>query len=578
MQMPIRIPAPNAAPNALGRSGARRVADQIVQVLYEAGVRAIFGVPGGAISAIYDALLDEPRICVVNTSHESAAVFSAIGYARATGRVGVVLTTSGPGVTNAITGIASAHLDSVPVLLLGGEVPRKNFGRGALQEGSPYQLNLVSMLRSITKASSEVTSPDSAVSAVHKAIATALSGRRGPVFLSLPLDMQGASTTVPRMAVNVESHFTVERELINAALQRILTAERPLVLAGSGVRWGQGPSALLRFAEAFRIPVATTPKAKGVFPESHPLSLGIYGHGGHPSSEAYLEEGLDVLVAVGTSFGDAATNSWTERLRPSRSFIHVDIDSSQIGKNYAADLGIAGPAETVLATMADLAPRVRPIPIPGGRRFFHSPEASDGVRLKPQRALWELQQILPRSTAYCCDIGEHMMFALHYLTIDEPDAFYLSSGLAAMGSSLGMATGVKMAAPDRPVVAVCGDGTMSMAALELATAARLGMNVVYLVLNDLRYAMVEEGHRSIYGRTPAFPVTADLGQLAVALGGRATKIEHPGELLELGGKWLLEHPGPVLLDVRIDPTEAMPKRSRFDSLQNFVGRTKPAEA
>src|SRR5205823_5918923 len=215
-------------------------------------------------------LIDEPRTRVVNSRHECSAVFAAAAHARATGAAGVVLVTSGPGITNAITGMASCFTDGLPVVLIGGEVPRKNFGRGALQEGSAYSLNLVGMLKHVTKWASEVTCGDGAVSAIRKAMSMANSGRKGPVFLSLPLD------------------------------------------------------------------------GKGVFPESHPLSLGIFGHGGHPSATAYLDAGIDVLVAVGTSFGDAATNSWTDKLKPSRCSIHIDIDSSQIGRNYQVDLGLVG--------------------------------------------------------------------------------------------------------------------------------------------------------------------------------------------------------------------------------------------
>jgi acetolactate synthase-1/2/3 large subunit len=190
--------------------------------------------------------------------------------------------------------------------------------------------------------------------------------------------------------------------------------------------------------------------------------------------------------------------------------------------------------------------------------------------LKPQRALWELQQLMPTSTAYTCDIGEHMMFALHYLTIDDPTAFYLSSGLAAMGSSLSSAVGVKLADVDRPVVAICGDGTVSMAGMDIATAAKLRMNIIYMVLNDGRYGMVEEGHQAIYGRTPLFPVDLDIPSLAKGLGARCFTISHPGELLALGTNFLLEGHQPTVLDVHIDRSEKMARRARFESIKNFA--------
>ncbi|MHB8872189.1 MAG: thiamine pyrophosphate-binding protein [Myxococcaceae bacterium] len=548
-----------------------RVADQLASALEAAGIRVVFGVPGGSIAALYDALMDQPRIRVVNMNQESTAVHAAAAYARATGSVGVVLTTSGPGVTNAVTGIASAFCDGAPLLVIGGEVPRANFGRGALQEGSPYHLNLVGMLRGITKSSTEVIRPDAAVSALRKALATASSGRKGPVFLSLPLDIQAATASVPRMTIDVESSFQLDRATLDAAVHQLITAERPLILAGSGARWAGGPRALRELAERLQIPVATTPKAKGVFPESHPLSLGVFGYGGHPSASEYLRKRVDVLFAVGTSFGDVATNGWADSLRPEKCLIQVDIDSAQIGRNYSVDLGITGPAERVLLELAQMVPPKAPFPLTLGRQTHTDASAcSGGQSLKPQRVLWELQQILPRSTAYTCDIGEHLMFALHYLTIDQPDGFHVSTGLSAMGSSLGAAMGVKLAHPDRPVVAVCGDGSLSMAAMDIAAAAQAHLDVIYLVMADGRYGMVEDGNLAIYGRTPLYPITLDIQALAKGVGARAYRIERPGELLELGAKALLDGPGPVVIEARIDPKEKMPRRARFETLRHFV--------
>jgi acetolactate synthase-1/2/3 large subunit len=549
--------------------GGVRVADQIVRVLRDAGVNTLFGVPGGAIAAIYDALLDEPRIRVINSRHESSAVFAAAAHARATGSVGVVLTTSGPGVTNAITGIASSFCDGLPVLVISGEVPRKNYGRGALQEGSPYHLNLVAMLKHVTKWATEVTSPDSAVAAVRKGLATAASGRRGPVFVSIPLDLQGATTSVPRVSLNVDARFEVDRSMLHASVNALLTAQRPLILAGSGTRWSDGPAALLELAERFQVPVATTPKAKGVFPETHALSLGVYGLGGHPSAKQYLEAGIDILFAVGTSFGDLATDGWSDRLRPSKTFIQIDIDSAQIGRNYPADLGLVGSAGTLMSSVAALAPPARPVRASPGRQQHTEPALLiDGDKIKPQRALWELQQLMPASTAYACDIGDHTLWALHYLTIDQPDAFFLSSGLASMGSSLGTAIGLKLADPHRPVVVVCGDGTLSMNGLDVADAVQNDLNIVYLVLNDGRYGMVENGHRAIFGRTPEYPLHGSITGFARGVGARTVAVRQPGELLALGTRELIGHSSPLVIDVQFDTEERMPKMARLDSLKS----------
>lgn len=554
---------------------ATRVADQIVATLHAAGVRVVFGVPGGAIAPIFDALIDEPRIRVVNANHESTAVYAAAAHARATGTVGVVLVTSGPGVTNALTGLASAHCDGLPVLLIGGEVARKNFGRGALQEGSPYHLNLVAMAKHITKLSVEVVGADQAIFTIRKALATAQSGRKGPVFLSLPLDVQGAKTVKPQLAHQTQAAFEVDASMVDMAVHQLLTSDRPLVLAGSGTRWNRGPQELLNFAERYNIPVMTTPKAKGVFPESHPLSLGVYGLGGHPAASNYLRSGVDLLLAVGTSFNDVATNSWNTDLKV-ENCIQVDIEGSQIGRNYPAGIGLVGDAGTVLAKLAVLAPKVLPHRKLTKREWFTDPSTlTKRGPIKPQRALWELQQLLPSSAIYTCDIGDHSMFALHYLSIDAPDGFHFACGLGSMGSGIASAIGVKLAHPDRPVVAICGDGTLTMSGMDVALAVKERLNIIYCVLNDRRYGMVEAGHEAIFGRTPPYPVSLAIGELASALHAEVVQIDEPEQITALGTRRLLNSAGPLVLDVHVDALEKMPRLSRFDAIREGAVQDAP---
>ncbi len=314
-----------------------------------------------------------------------------------------------------------------------------------------------------------------------------------------------------------------------------------------------------------------------MFPESHPLSLGVFGLGGHPSATEYLDRGVDVLLAVGTSFGDIATNSWSDKLKPSKTFIQIDIDSSQIGRNYPADLGLVGSAGTLMGDISAMAPPARPVRPVTGRTLHTNPATLDtGERIKPQRALWELQQLMPTSTAYLCDIGDHTLWALHYLTVDEPDAFYMSSGLAAMGSSLGAALGLKLADRNRPVVTVCGDGTFSMCGMDVADAVRQKLGIIYLVMNDGRYGMVENGHQAIFGRSPDFPVTGSVSDLAAGLGADIVTITKPGEILALGSTTLLKDGRPLVIDVRFDIEERMPRMARIAALKSaaqFPGST-----
>lgn len=569
---------------APGPETGRRTADVLIDTLREAGVEIVFGLPGGAIAPLHDALLDHPEIRVVTTRHEAGAMFAAQAYARVTGKVGVVLVTSGPGLLNAMTGLASAHCDGMPLVLLAGEVPRNVFGRQALQEGSSHHLDVVAACRAITKMAVQVPSSDVAPALLQRAIATALSGRRGPALLTLPLDLMSAPIRAPRLASDVRVTHDLTSPAMRAAIRdaaaAMSAAERPLVFAGSGARWGDGPARLRELAERLGAPVMTTPKAKGVFPESHPLALGVFGYGGHPSSTAYLERGVDALLAVGTGLGDVATNGWSPLLARPKHFVHIDVDAQQLGRNYAVTQGIVGDAAPVLEALA------RALPLEHARRRLgelglrrhcdpareaHGPEG----RITPMRALWELQRSMPADAIYTVDIGEHMLFAIHYLVADDPQSFIVMTGLGSMGSSIAAALGARLAHPARPAVAVCGDGCFSMNLGDLAVAARERIPLVVAVLNDERYGMVELGHESVYGRRPAYPA----GPMAVSLmarsvGAEAAVIRRADEIagVDLAGAL---RDGPLVLDVQIDRQIKMPQNGRNASMRAAVPAQRP---
>ncbi len=539
----------------------RRAADEIVDLLSRSGVRTIFGLPGAAISPIYDSLLDHPEIRVVNCKQETMAVFAAAAHARATDSVAVVLVTSGPGVTNAITGLASANCDGIPLLLLGGEVLTSQYGRGALQEGGPEALDLRAMLERVTKASFRLSRAQSATAVMRKALATARSGRRGSVFVSLPFDLLSAEIVPTRLETSVASHFEVDGRDLDEAAALLAAAERPLIIAGSGARWGRGPKELLGLAERGKIPVITSPKAKGVFPESHPLALGIFGFGGHPSAQRYLEAGVDVLLAVGAGFGEVATNAWDPTIRASRSFVQIDVDASQIGKNYRADLGLLGPAEVLLRELRERLPKRRqPWKVQGLERHEIEPRDPREPGMAAPEAIVALQRALPSDTVFCGDVGDHLLFALHYLTIDRPDAFYFAGGLGSMGSGLGAAIGLKLAMPDRPVCCICGDGTLSMFGTELLTVAEEKLDIVFAVLNDGGYGMGVRFCDRVFGRSAEFRIPGlDVPALARSLGLAGRRIERPAEIAELGAI-----AGPTVLDLALTRAAAVPLQARFN--------------
>jgi acetolactate synthase-1/2/3 large subunit len=569
MAIPLR-PVESVTPISQPVAAHHRVADVIVETLIELGITTFYGIPGGAIASVYDALVDHPSLKIINTRHETGAAFMAMGHARVSGNIACVLMTSGPGVTNALTGLAAAHADGIPVIAIGGEVPRKNFGRGALQEGSRYQLDLLGMVRSVTKFSAEVSNPSAASTLVRKAVATARSGRQGPVFLSLPLDIASERVVSIKASTHVSTHFEVDDEMLAEVAEALQQSERGLIVVGSGARHPEAVRWVGTLAATLQMPVATTPKAKGIFPESDPLSLGIFGFGGHTSASDYLEQGVDTILCVGCGLGETGTNSWSPVLRPSKTFIQIDIDAGQIGKNYQVDFGIIGPSHVVLRGIASKVRRKPNRSLSSGIKYIDPEDAeSDELPLKPARVLRLLQEILPEDAIYTVDIGEHTMFALHYLRIDHPDAFMVSTGLGSMGSGIGSAIGAKVALPNRAVVSLCGDHGFQMLGMELATCVQSGIGVVFAIFNDARMRMVESGLTRIFGRTaPMHSPRVDFAALAKAIGAHGFSIRKPSDFSAIP-KEMLTGNKPCVLDIAVDPEASFPIHGRIAQIRNF---------
>ncbi len=326
----------------------------------------------------------------------------------------------------------------------------------------------------------------------------------------------------------------------------------------------------------------TTPKGKGVFPETHPLSLGVFGAGGHPSAERYLEQGIDTMIVLGTSLGDLATGGWNDALRPRETLIQVDIDMGQVGRNYGANIAVAAPVSLFTHELCRrLLPRtLSRSPKPwlrscGVLRQEHASKWANGPegRIAPQRAIWEIQRRMAKDTIFAIDSGEHFFFATHYLEIERPDAFIAMIGLGSMASSIS-AIGAKLAMPHRSVAVICGDGGFAMLAPEIATAAQNGLEIAFFVFNDQRLGMVEHGQRRIYDRTPSYDTTPlDVTHMAAAVGARSVAVTRAGDLLALDLPKLLDQ-SPLVIDVHIDRQVVMPKNRRIAALSAQSGTAK----
>jgi acetolactate synthase-1/2/3 large subunit len=543
---------------------------QLLDVLREFGVNTVFGIPGGPIAPLYAALLQRPDIRVVTSKHESSAAFCAMGYALATGRPGVVLTTAGPGITNAVTGLASAHYEGLPVVMISGEVARSAFGRGALQEGSPTGLDSVGILRRLTKFSAVLERPGSAQAVLRKALTTAFSGRRGAVFVSLPLDVAEARAVEQPILGNVQSSFDIDSAGCGRAFELLANASRPLILAGGGARSLTARRALRRLAERIGSPVAVTTKGKGVFPEDHPLYLGLFGFGGHDSVTEYLEQGLDVVMAAGTGLNDFATNAWSPLLQAKSAFIHIDIDAAQLGRNYRVDLGLVGPLDAVVGRMLQhpLEP-ARPRQFNWGGPVYQRAERSTTGALTTPEVMSVLNECCAPGSMFTADMGEHLNFALHYLRVPESSDFFACLGFGSMGSGICTAIGYQFGLPSRRTFAICGDGGFLMYGSELATAVQHKLNVAFVIINDSRLNMVHHGLMEIYGATPDFSTQViDFAALARSFGARGAIIKSREDLRAV----LAEHTeGPLVLDVRTDPSCRMRGNPRVAAIKAFKG-------
>lgn len=551
-----------------------RAADLLVRMLEQAGVEVVFGLPGGAISPVHDALLDS-TIRVVTTRSEAGAMFAAAGYAQATGKLAVVAVTSGPGALNALNGLASVFCDGLPVLLIVGDVPRAQQGRGVLQDSSSQGLQIVEMSRHITKLSLEVPRASSLPHLLRRATATALSGRAGPVLITLPLDVALASVAPPRASGAVHVEDRIADEALDELLDLLIQAERPVLLAGSGCRGGCAPELLRAVAERLSCPVVTTPKGKGVLPERHPLALGVFGLGGHASAQRYLEAGVDVVVAIGTSLGDLATDGFSAALQ-APALVHIDIDARQIGKSYSPTHAIVGSAAGVLEGLLgrlDYLGATTPVPLRPGAAGVERQKLSaspDADRIASHQAVLEIQSVLADDTIFTVDSGEHTLFAIHFLEIAHADAFVAMTGLGSMGQSIGAAIGAQLAHPGRTVAAICGDGCFAMSAFEVATAVAEGLAIRVFVFDDERLAMVENGHQKVYGRRPAYPTTPmDVCAIAAGLGARTLRVDGP-EQIRAAAEMLRCAPEPVVVDVRIDHRVRLVSRDRVAAMTPTV--------
>ncbi len=526
-------------------------AEILIRALVAEGVDTIFGYPGGAIMPVYDALYDS-NLKHVLVRHEQGAALAADGYARASGKVGVCLATSGPGATNLITGIANAFLDSVPMLAITGQVPQAMLGTDAFQEVDIFGISMP-----IVKHSYLVRNAADLAQIVHEAYNLAASGRPGPVLIDLPKDVALAEVESPVFAhPEFVSLQHPEARQLHIARDLIAASERPLIYAGGGIRIAQASAELRAFVEATGIPIVTTLQGLGSVPGDHPLNLGMLGMHGTKAAN-FAVQSCDLLICVGARFDDRVTGKLAE-FAPHARVIHMDADPAEISKLRSADCGVLGDICTALNFMhveKSISPWVNEC-LSNKESYAFSYDAPTSHVFAP-KFINHLSKQADENTFITCDVGQHQMWVAQHYQFRRPETHLSSGGLGTMGYGLPAAIGAQLANPDARVVVVSGDGSIMMNIQELATIKRYSLPIKIVLFDNQALGMVRQWQELFFSERYSevdLSDNPDFVQVAQAFGIPAFRVDCNSEIAGAVER-ILKEDGPVFVHVPIDPKE-----------------------
>ena len=523
----------------------------LIEELIRQGVDTVFGYPGGAVLNIYDELYQcRDRIHHVLTAHEQGAAHAADGYARASGKVGVVIATSGPGATNLVTGIANAYLDSVPLVAITGNVATEALGRDSFQE-----VDIVSITQPVVKHNFMVKDVSELEQTIKEAFLIANSGRKGPVLIDIPKDVQVNEceygvAVLPKMPEKAELPYDEE-----GVIKLLNSAKKPFIYAGGGVIACGGEDYLRAFAEKLNAPVAVSMMGRTAFPDSHPLSLGLVGmHGSYQAAKVQSE--CDLMLAVGVRFSDRATGNLSAYTKNCK-IIHVDIDKAELGKNLRPDISVQA---DVKKWMKSVLPKLKERKNPEWWKEIESYKKVTGLEkdaFHPKNILEAVRRFTKDETVVATDVGQHQMWTAQYYRFEKPGTFLTSGGLGTMGYGMGAAIGACLAKNKEETVLITSDGSFSMNCNELCTTVKEGLPITIVLLNNQVLGMVRQWQTAFFGERYSATILdrgTDFVKLIEAYGGKGFSIHKLSEL-EKALEERKNIAGPILLDCHIDKDE-----------------------
>ena len=530
----------------------------LIQSLIDQGGDTIFGDPGGSVLNIYDALYERSEdIRHIITSHEQGASHAADGYARSTGKCGVCLATSGPGATNLVTGIATAYMDSIPMVAITGNVPNDLLGRDSFQE-----VNITGITMPITKHNFIVQKVEDLAAVVRKAFVIANSGRKGPVLIDIPKDVTAAVTEYVKLPrYRIRKLPKVDDVVFEQALEVIRKAERPMIYAGGGIISSNATRELMNFSKHMDIPICCSMMGLGSVPYDYHLSLGMLAMNRTPVSN-YAPLNTDLIIAIGSRFSDRVAGNREEFGREAK-IIHFDIDASEISKNVASDISIVGDARYILKKMIQRMPETKHEDWTGTLKDFKTklglPKPKPGENVDPRDLALTLHEIVGEDAIIVTDVGQHQMIMAQYYQFSRPRSWISSCGLGTMGYGMGAAMGAKVANPQRPVILVTGDGSFHMNMNEMAAAVSANIPIVVLVFNNHVLGMVRQWQTLFYDHRYSHTTIdrqTDFVKLAEAFGGKGLRIKTRHDI-EGVMKEALSSKVPCIVDCWIDKDDCV---------------------